>query len=303
MSFTDASLTELRVFREVVERGTLTAAAAALGYTQSAVSRQIASLERAAGTPLLERRHNGVSLTPAGHLVLRRAAAVVDQVDAATRELEGRPAEPHTVRLGWIPTAGAGIVPRALVALRRNHPTITLVTREGNTPALIRALRAGSVDLALFASVPPFRSPDNEAPPLEVRVLTERSLKVAVPATHPLARNDSVDVADLHGQRWIAGPNSRDAQFMGVWPGLDERPEIVHTTRDWLAKLSLVAAGAGITTVSDTLGPSMPQGIRVLTVHGGPDEQRRLVLARLPSPITEPLVHVAAALRIAAQEV
>ena len=89
MAFTDASLVALRVFREVAERGTLTAAAAALGYTQSAVSRQIAALERAAGTPLLERRHDGVRLTPAGRIVLRRAAAVVDQVDATARELAG----------------------------------------------------------------------------------------------------------------------------------------------------------------------------------------------------------------------
>src|SRR5882757_7243435 len=82
MAFTSASLTALRVFREVAERGTLTAAAAALGYTQSAVSRQIASLERAAGTPLLERRHDGVRLTPAGQVVVRRAATVIDEVDA-----------------------------------------------------------------------------------------------------------------------------------------------------------------------------------------------------------------------------
>ncbi|MEV8611680.1 LysR family transcriptional regulator, partial [Amycolatopsis sp. NPDC051373] len=91
MAFTDASLTALRVFREVAERGSFTAAAAALGYTQSAVSRQIASLERAAGTPLVERRHDGVRLTPAGRLVVRRAATVVDEVDAAARALVGPP--------------------------------------------------------------------------------------------------------------------------------------------------------------------------------------------------------------------
>ena len=89
MGFADASLTALRVFREVAERGTLTAAAAALGYTQSAVSRQVASLERAAGAPLLQRRHDGVRLTSAGQLVLRRAVIVLDQVDATARELAG----------------------------------------------------------------------------------------------------------------------------------------------------------------------------------------------------------------------
>jgi DNA-binding transcriptional LysR family regulator len=303
MAFTDASLTELRVFREVAERGTLTAAAQALGYTQSAVSRQIASLERSAGTPLLERRHNGVTLTAAGQIVLRRAAAVIDQVDAATRELEGRPQEPQTVRLGWFPTAGAALVPRALTTLRRTHPTITLITREGSTPALVRALRAGTVDLAMLGSAPPFRAPDTETPPLEIKVLTERPLKVAVPTTHPLAHNDSVTVTELHGQRWIAGPNAGEDRFMGVWPGLDERPEIVHTVRDWLAKLSMVASGAGITTVSDTLASVVPQGVRILAVRGGPDEQRRIILARLPRPITEPIAQVAAALHSAALEV
>jgi DNA-binding transcriptional LysR family regulator len=118
MGFADASLTALRVFREVAERGTLTAAAVALGYTQSAVSRQIASLERAAGAPLLQRRHDGVRLTAAGQLVLRRAAIVLDQVDATARELAGLPDEHSSVRLGWYASAGSWLVPRALAALR-----------------------------------------------------------------------------------------------------------------------------------------------------------------------------------------
>ncbi|WP_329251732.1 LysR family transcriptional regulator [Actinoallomurus sp. NBC_01490] len=300
MAFTDASLTALRVFREVAERGTLTAAATALGYTQSAVSRQIASLERAAGTPLLERRHDGVRLTPAGHVVVRRAATVIDQVDATARELAGLPDEHGTVRLGWFASAGSGLVPRALAALRRTHPAITVISREGSTPALVRALRAGTLDLALVASAPPFRPLDSETPALELQVLTERSLRLAVPDTHPLARGEFVDIADLHGRRWIAG--SGDDQVMGVWPGLDERPEIAHTARDWLAKLHLVAAGCGITTVPASLTAVVPAGVRVLPVRGGPREQRRLLLARLPRPLPEPADHLAAALRAAAIE-
>ena len=84
MDFTDVSLVALRVFQEVAERGTLTAAAAALGYTQSAVSRQIVTLERAAGAPLLERRRDGVRLTAAGRVVLRRAVVVLEQIERAS---------------------------------------------------------------------------------------------------------------------------------------------------------------------------------------------------------------------------
>jgi DNA-binding transcriptional LysR family regulator len=299
MTFADASLTALRVFREVAERGTLTAAAAALDYTQSAVSRQIAALERAAGAPLLERRHDGVRLTPAGQIVVRRAASVIDQIDATARELAGLPDEHAIVRLGWFPIAGAVLVPYALAALRRTHPAITVVTREGTTPALVRALRAGTLDLALLSSAPPYRPPDTETPALAVQTLTERSLSVAVPADHPLARGEYIDVVDLRGQRWIAGPGDGT---MGVWPGLDERPEIAHTARDWLAKLRLVAAGGGITTVSAGLGPVAPPGVRVLAVRGGPGEQRRVLLARLPRPLTEAGARVSAALRSAAIE-
>lgn len=295
MAFTDASLVALRVFREVAERGTLTAAASALGYTQSAVSRQIAALERAAGAPLLERRHDGVRLTPAGRIVLRRAADVVDQIDATARELAGLPEESGHVRLGWFATAGAVIVPRALALLRETHPAITVTSREGSSPALVRALRAGTIDLAVLASVPPYRSLDTETPPLRVQVLTERSLCVAVPENHPLAHGDYIDVADLHGQRWIAGA-AQELQ-MGAWPGLAERPVIAHTARDWLAKLQLVAAGCGITTVPRMLAPTVPPGVRVLPVRGGPSENRRVVLARLPQPMPEPVARVAEAIR------
>ncbi|MFD5828420.1 LysR family transcriptional regulator [Lentzea sp. NPDC060358] len=298
MSLSDASLVALRVFREVAERGTLTGAATALGYTQSAVSRQIAALERAAGAVLLERRYDGVQLTAAGRLVLRRAAAVVDQVDAGARELAGLPDEDEsTVRLGWFATAGAWLLPRALTALARTHPSITVVTREGSTPALVRAVRAGTVDVALISSAPPFRAPDDEIPALEVGTVVERTLRVAVPSAHPLARNDYIDVEDLRGQRWVAGPG--DPWVMGVWPGLGERPVVAHTARDWLAKLQLVAAGLGITTVPTSLVAVAPDGVRILPVRGGPAERRRVLLARLPGPLPEPVARLAAAVRTA----
>jgi DNA-binding transcriptional LysR family regulator len=298
MAFTDATLTALRVFREVAERGTLTAAAAALGYTQSAASRQVAALERAAGAKLLERRHDGVRLTPAGQVVLRRAATVIDQIDATARELAGIPDERSIVRLGWFASAGAVLVPHALASLRRTHPGISVGSREGSTPALVRALRAGTIDLALVASGPPFRPLDSETPALMVDTLTERALQIAVPADHPLARGEFIDAADLHGQRWIAGIGKE--QTLGVWPGLDERPQVVHAARDWLAKLQLVAAGLGITTVPTALVAAVPAGVRVLPVRGGGQEQRRVLLARLPQPLTEPIARLANALRTAA---
>ncbi|MFG1922103.1 LysR family transcriptional regulator [Cryptosporangium sp. NPDC048952] len=266
----------LRVFAEVVSRGTLTAAAGALGYTQSAVSRQIAVLERAAGVELLERRRDGVVLTGAGRIVLRHASAVLDRVASTERELAGLPVHAGTVRLGWYTSAGASLVPRAIAALRRSDPAITVTTREGTTPALVRALRASTIDLAVLASAPPFRPFDAESPAFVVETLSERALCVAVGVDHPLAGRGSVDRADLRGQRWIGGDG------MGVWPGLDERPVIAHTARDWLAKLQLVAAGCGVTTAPIALAPAAPSGVRFVPVRGEAEELRRTVLAFAP---------------------
>ena len=299
MEFT---LTGLRVVREIAERGTFSAAAESLGYTQSAVSRQVAAVEKVAGGPVFERKRGGAVPTTAGRVILRHAATVLDAVDAAERELRGLPAEIGHVRLGAIPSAGAVVLPRTLIDLRRTYPGITVTTREGSTPALLRSIRAGTIDVAVIAVGPPFRAPDDEKPALVVETLTDRELCVAVSVADPLAENDSVHVDELAGRRWVASRASGDEPLMGAWPGLPERPEIAHVARDWLTKLQLVAAGCGLTTVPLSMAAAVPAGVRVLTVRGGPHERRRLIAAHLPGRQTEPVARVLAALRAATRQ-
>lgn len=93
---------------------------------------------------------------------------------------------------------------------------------------------------------------------------------------------------------------SGDEPQFGVWPGLEGRPYVAHTARDWLTKLQLVAAGCGLTTVPAVIAAAVPAGVRVLAVRGGPDERRRLVVAHLPRPLPETALRVVEALRTAA---
>jgi DNA-binding transcriptional LysR family regulator len=295
----DLSIVGLRVLREIAERGSFTAAAAALGYTQSAVSRQVAALENATRTAVFVRRRGGVELTAAGRTLLRHAAVILNELDEVGRELGGASAAHGTVRLGAFASAGAVLVPRALLALSRSHPGIDVTTREASSPSLARALRAGSLDLAVLALAPPFRAPDTDSPRLALETLREVDLMVAVPAAHPLAAQDSLRLADLRGQRWIASRSTGDETVLGVWPGLDERPRIAHVTRDWLAKLQLVAAGCGLTTAPVLIAGAVPAGVRLLPVDDGPRERRRLVLARLPGEARPAVGHVRQALRAA----
>jgi molybdate transport repressor ModE-like protein len=287
----DFSPTGLRVLREIAQSGSFSNAARALGYTQSAVSRQVAALEAVAGRRLFERGRDGVTLTAAGARLLPRAIRILDELDAAQRETDD---DAGPVRLGAFATAAAGLVPAALARL---PSTLTVTLREGTTPTLTRALRTGTLDLAILAQAPPFRAPDTE---LELTLLSERELVLAVPATHPLARARAVEPEQLDGEIWVASRSDPGDSLLGVWPGLSERPEVRYVVRDWLAKLQLVAAGLAITTLAPVAAPAIPEGVAIVAVRGEPHETRRIVLARRPGPLDGATARVADALIAAA---
>lgn len=287
----------LRVLREVAERGTFTAAAQELGCTQSSVSRQVAGLEQAVGVRLFDRFPGGVRLTPAGRSLLRHAVTALDALDAADRELHGAQDDSGRVRLGYIPAAGPVLVAHVLAALRRERPRVQVATREGTTPSLVRALRTGTLDLALLTSRPPFRSPDTDDPPLHAEPLLEDRLVLAVPADGRFADRAGATAQELADEVWIASPSGTGEPLLGVWPGLPGRPRVHHASRDWLTKLHLVAAGVGITTVPATLKSATPPGVRLITVDDLPEERRRVSLVRLPGPTTPPVDTLVYALR------
>ncbi|MFJ6853492.1 LysR family transcriptional regulator [Streptomyces sp. NPDC091271] len=278
----DISSAGLRVLRQIAESGSFTAAAARLGYTQSAVSRQAAALERSADTTLFERRPDGVRLTPSGLILLRHAHTVLASLSAAERELAGTALRTELLRLGVVPTVGATILPAALAHLTAADPQITVTTREGTTPTLIRALRAGSLDLAVLTSRPPHRPFDGDSPRLHVETVADTELVVAAPSAGEFAGRVTVHVDELVDAAWIATPSSSSEPLLGVWPGLPGRPRVFHSTRDWLTKLQLVAGGYGVTTVPSRLSPVLPPGVSLLRVDGAPPEIRRVLVARLP---------------------
>ncbi len=293
------SSANLRVLRQVAESGSFTAAAAQLGYTQSAVSRQAAALERSAGATLFERHPDGVRLTAAGLVLLRHGRAILDALDAADRELTGEVPRTEAVRLGAFLSAGAAVLPATLARLARTNPQVRVTTREGTSPGLVRALRAGTIDIAVLAARPPYRLPGEDAPRLHVEAAGDTELLVAAAATGEFAGRTTVHVDDLAEAAWIATPSSSAEPLLGVWPGLPGRPRVVHGTRDWLTKLRLVAGGFGITTVPARLAPILPPEVVLLRVEGAPPELRRILVARLPGPPTPGIEAVARAVAAA----
>lgn len=285
------TLTGLRVVREVAAHGSFTAAADALGYTQSAVSRQVALMEAAAAAPLFERLPRGVRPTAAGRVLLRHAAGVLDRVEAASLELGGlRDRLEGRLAVGAFPTALSLLVPRALARLGRVHPGLVVSLREGPTPTHLRRLRAGRIEVAVVAVGDGL--PGYELAGLRTDLLLEGGLLLAVAEGHRFARRERVDVSELEHEPWIVGDSGGEGPDFGVWPGTPGRPRIAYAVRGWPGRLGLVAAGLGVATVPEMAVGTMPPGVRLVAVDEAHPIRRAALAVTLPerSPAATALV-------------
>ncbi|KJK47835.1 hypothetical protein UK23_19125 [Lentzea aerocolonigenes] len=264
----------LRVVREAARHGSFSTAAERLGYTQSAVSRQIALMEQAAGQALFERQARGVRLTEAGHLLAKHAEAVLGELSAAQQHLQDLKERPATrLRVGAFSTAMAVLVPTAIAAAGPTRVTI----REGLSPGLVKAVQRGRLDLAVVTATQAPQAEDVEMTPL-----LEDPLFVATALAHPLA-GQTVTATELAGQRWIVGSAEPDTTLLGGWA---EHPDIAYVARDWVAKLGLVAAGLGVTVVPGLAVPALPPSIAVARIDH-PGAVRTTAVVRRAHPAAE----------------
>jgi len=218
----------VQILVEVVRCGSFTAAARALSYTPSAVSQQIASLEREAGVTLVVRGPRGVVLTDPGRVLVASAGEVLGRLAAAERELQALAGlGTGRLRLGWFATAGATLMPRAMAEFGRRHPGIRLELLQGDPDECQAMLGALELELALVYQF------DLE-PDLEQVPLLQDPLHIGLPPGHALAGQTRVRLADLAGERWIQGVRqgrtSRSSRARPTWPGSSPRSRSAPTT-------------------------------------------------------------------------
>ncbi len=270
----DFSIVGLRVVVEVAAQGSFSAAAEALGYTQSAVSRQVALMERATGRSLFDRGARGVELTAAGEIVLRHANAALVELQTVGRELDALDqARASHVRLGAFSTAMAALVPTALALLRDSERRLRVVLREGTSERLIDRVVSGRLDLAVVTS----RSGPPEG--IEFDMLIDDPLLVAMPRTHRLAGLARIDPDELREEQWIAGSSDPSSPLLGAWTRGGWRPRIAFEVRDWTAKIGLVAGGFGITVVPGLSASTLPASVVVAAIEH-PAAVRTVVAAK-----------------------
>jgi DNA-binding transcriptional LysR family regulator len=239
-------LHRLRLLAEFAERGTIAATAAALGYTPSAVSQQLAALEREAGAALLDRSARSAELTDAGRRLVGRATEILALIEAAEADLSAD--EPvGRVAISAFPTAAVAFAP-ALIRTVRAHQGLNLLLRQTTGHEGMRQVRAGQVDVAIvddWTVVPPA----DEAGGLRFYPLIRDSLVLVVPRRHWAAdAAQPVALDRLRGEAWLAPPAGEPSRRAvdRVLAGVGATPAAPWEFEGLATILSLVARGIGV---------------------------------------------------------
>lgn len=273
-------LRRLRVLREVVARGSFSAAADSLGLTQSAISQQIAALEREAGTPLVLRSPRGVKPTEAGEALARNARDIVARVadaEAEVRAIAGRGAR---VRVASFPTAAASLVPQAIARFRELHPDVDVTLAPAEPPEGEAKLREGEADIALLIQTDWQRSPDDG---LDRAVLVADPMYVCLPQGHPKAAKSRLRLEDLRDDAWLVGSTDScpdHSIILTACATAGFQPRVSFQSNDYSSMQGFVAAGMGICVVPDLALISVRDDVVIRAISPRPPV-RHIVAATL----------------------
>jgi DNA-binding transcriptional LysR family regulator len=280
-----------RTFVVVCRLGSLSAAAAELGYTQSAVSRQIAGLERELGVPLVQRHARGVRPTAAGEVFRRHALAAINEADRAVRAVrdlrDGALNRPLAV--GATPSLAAGVVPAAIRRLLDDAPgPLQWSLRPALSAQLHERVLNGELDLAVVTDAPPGLPHDD--PRLARRFLGTDEMVVVLPIGHPLSGRGPVRIQDLAEQTWVEDNDGSAALLREHAARAGVTARIDLAAADLPGKTALVATGHAIALIPGVLAGALRADVTTVALAGPPTRGVHAIAPRRdPHPSAEPL--------------
>jgi DNA-binding transcriptional LysR family regulator len=271
----------LKILNEVAHRGSFSAAADALDYTQSAISQQIAALETEAGMTLLQRHPRGVSLTAAGQTLVGHAEGILARLESAEAALGAIAGlRGGRLRMASFPTAGATLMPLAIATFRARYPQVELTLTEGEPEQIAPRLRAGELDLALLFEFGDGTATQDELTRVE---LLQDPLYLALPSEHRLAKKRKLRLEDLSEEAWVqtssASPCARHVVRSAHAAGFE--PNVAFESDDYQTVQGLVAAGVGVALIPELALTVVREGIAIRALS--PHPPVRQVIAATPA--------------------
>ena len=265
----------LLIFREVARHGSLSGAATALGWTQPAVGQHMQRLERDSGIPLMLRSVRGITLTEAGTALLAHADALASRLTAAQTELQAFASmEAGSLSLVAFPSAAAVLVPPALAKLKSRAPALDARLTTAEPPEALDLVTAGDADLAVIFTY------DESVPGGDLMAfpLLQDPVRVVLSKDHRLARRArSVALADLAGERWIAGCARGEENLLTITEAAGFTPDVRHRTDDYVVAQRLVAEGLAVTLLPGLALLAAPgDGVVTLPVRGSAAPKRQV---------------------------
>jgi len=284
------NLTRVRVFFEVARHRSFARAAEELSYTPSAVSHQIAALERELGMSLINRSGRPWSLTAAGEHLYRRAGSALGELATAEHDLaqlstgaRGR------VRLSSVASGLRSVVPPAIAAFKSNHPDVDLRLAEEQPIAILHGLRKGELDVGIIVTSP------GESPPrsssIGVTTLIEQTLMVAVPSSSRFARAPHLTLRQLRAEAWLLPTHERVVEFRAELDALFEdagyTPKVMLELDDEVAGGAFVASGLGIGLIPGLAAPTPQPGVTHVPLR--PKRLRALHAVTTAGQVSQPI--------------
>ncbi|WP_328997403.1 LysR family transcriptional regulator [Kribbella sp. NBC_00709] len=267
-------LGRLRALHAVAQYGSVNRAAEALGYTPSAVSQQLAKLERETRTTLIERQGRGIVLTDAAQQLASTAARILELVEDAELTLdEQRGQAIGTLSIAAFPTAARGLLPAALTRLLHEHDALDIRVKETDPFEAVAAVNRGEIDVAIVHDWhnTPLGLPEG----LSRVKLGSDPADVLVPASHRLAGKEFVRAEDLVGERWICQPTGsichewlvRTMRRAGV------EPDVAYSVAEYQTQLAMLARGIGIGLLPRLGRGPVPDGVVVVPLQPAPSRR------------------------------
>ncbi len=275
------NVSRLKILKEVAYRGSLSSAAEALSYTQSAVSQQIAALEAETGMALLERHPRGTTLTAAGQTLVGNAEGILARLDTAEAALAAIAGlRGGRLRMASFPTAGSTLMPLAIARFRASYPEVELSLAEGEPEEIAPRLRAGELDLALlfeFEGEAPLLEQDSARTPL-----LEDPLYLALPVDHALAAKRRLRLEELAGDAWVQTSSSSPCarHVVRCCHGAGFEPVVSFESDDYQTVQGLVAAGVGVALIPELALSVVREDIVIRSLSPAPPV--RSVIAATP---------------------